>query len=1047
MQAAAGSVGNMQRDANVKTPNHIALLKASAAPVAIGLALIASPAAAQQSVTTATQDADQSDKTNQEVGIQAVPDATDGQQNAVGPAIVVTGSRIPRRDLESAAPIAVIQDEEFKLSGTINVENVINTLPQVIPGTSSFSNNPGGGFATLQLRGLGDERTLVLVNGRRYIFFDTNQLVDINTIPSFLIDSVDVVTGGASAVYGSDAVAGVVNFRLRQDLVGVEAGGQYSITERGDGARYNAYLALGTELGDGRGHATVFAEYYRRKSVFQGARGFSGSVLGDDGEGGLTPAGSSTLPQGRINAVGTGLIARGIDLNGNGDFTDPGDTPAQFLPLAQGNVFDDAVFDVPGVPRPRAGDLYNFGPANYLQVAQERYLLGGYGEYELSDAGHKAYAEVTFVNNRVPNELAATPVTGTFNVNIATVAPFLSPGAVAALQQIDANEAAINAARAATDAANAGTPGYVPLGPLYSGANAPANGAGVISTSIQRRVVETGSRNSLDERNAFRLLVGVTGPVFGNFNYDAYYSYARTRNANIQSGNISRSAFQAGLDGTGTPINIFGPGTLTPAQVDSISILAQNGDISTLQVASASVSGGLFNFGYGADDVGIAIGGEYRKTSSEFIPDTALSSGDVIGFNGSAPTAGSYNVKEVFGELRVPIASGKPGLELLEANGAVRYSDYSLDAVGGVTTYAGGLQYAPIRDITFRGQYQRAIRAPNVQELFGGLAQNFPGAVDPCAVEANAANPTIAALCVATGVAPDQVGVPGLQLNTQIQDVEGGFAGLQEERSESYTGGVVVRPRFLPGFALTADYFNIKVDGYITALGGGLNNVLNLCYNVFQDVNSIYCQAIAAGRNRAAGGVLDDTNPPRILNANSGKVETDGIDLAASYNTRIPFSLLTDTGEQKLNLFFQGTWTHKFDFTPVEDTPDIVNECAGTFGLICPNGNPRPKYKWTSRASFIDGPLTSSVRWRHLSHVRDDDPTTDYSVERLRAYNLIDLSFSADLADQFTLAIGVNNLFDKKPQLIGDNQEQANTYPSTYDVLGRDFFVSAALRF
>lgn len=1037
----------------MKTLNQIALLKTSAAPLALGFALIATPAAAQQSVLTATQAEDQSDETNQEVGIQAVPDATDGQQTAEGPAIVVTGSRIARRELESAAPIAVVQDEEFKLSGTVNVENVLNTLPQVIPGTTSFSNNPGGGVATLNLRGLGAERTLVLVNNRRYMFYDTTQIVDLNTIPAFLIDSVDVVTGGASAVYGSDAVSGVVNFRLRQDLVGVEVGGQYSITERGDGARYNAYLALGTELGDGRGHATVYGEYYRRKSVFGGDRDFSSPIFGGEAFGlPFGPSGSSTLPQGRFNTNGTALVRNGfnpdnnLDADGNPDYTDPGDIAPITRDLGVGGVFDDAVFDVPGVARPRAGDLYNFAPANYLQVPQERYLLGGYGEYELSDAGHKAYTEVTFVNNRVANELAATPVTGTFNINIAAVSPFLNAAAIADLQRIDANETAINAERAAINAANVDTPGFTPLGPLYSGANAAANGPGVISTSIQRRTTDVGSRNQLDERNAFRLLAGVTGPVFGNFNYDAYYSYARTRNAQVQNGNISRSAFQAGLDGSGTPINIFGPNTLTPAQVDAISILAQNGDTSVLQVASASLAGGLFNLGFGADDVGIAVGGEYRKVASEFIPDTALSSGDVIGFNAGQPTAGSYNVKEVFGELRIPIATGRPGLELLEATGAVRYSDYSLDAVGGVTTYAGGLQYAPIRDITFRGQYQKAIRAPNVGELFGGQAQGFPGATDPCANPDNVGNATIRALCLATGVSAAAFGTEDLQPNAQIQGLFGGNPNLQEERSESYTAGVVLRPRFLPGFALTADFFNIKIENTISVLGGGLNNTLNLCYNVIQDVNSIYCQVIAAGRNQAAGGVIDDTNPPAILNANVGKLESQGIDLGASYNARLPFSLLTDTGEQRLNLFFQGTYTDKSNSTPVATLPDIVDECAGKFGtLAC--GNPTPKYKWTSRASFIDGPLTTSIRWRHLSSVRDDNDALDYFVERIGAYNLVDLSFAADLTDAFTLAIGVNNLFDKAPRVLGDNQQQSNTYPSTYDVLGRDFFVSAALRF
>nr|WP_232343491.1 TonB-dependent receptor [Novosphingopyxis sp. YJ-S2-01] len=934
-------------------------------------------------------------------------DAIGQNETAFGPSenpdaglIVVTGSRIARREFDTAAPTAVVQDEEFKLSGAVNVENVINTLPQVVPGTTSFSNNPGGGVATLDLRGLGATRTLVLVNGRRYMFFDTSQLVDLNTIPQFLIDSVDVVTGGASAVYGSDAISGVVNFNLRQDLVGVEAGGQYSLTGEGDGARYNAYIALGSDLADGRGHATVFAEYYNRSSVFQGDRDFSFFALGD-GANGLVPGGSSTLPSGVLRNFGG---AQGT------------------LPSTGAFAQNDAVvFDTPGTFRPRNGDLYNYAPANYLMVPQERYLLGGYANYQISD-GVEAYLEATFVNNRVANELAATPVTGDFNVNLAAVQPFLNPASYANLVAMDAGETAANAAAGNTD------------------------DPGVVNLFVQRRVTETGSRNSLDERNAFRVMAGLRGNFLDNrLQYDMYYSYARTRNANIQAGNISRSAFQAGLDGSAPAINIFGPNTLTPAMVDQISILAQNGDVSVLQVASGSISGSLFNLGMGADDVGFAVGTEYRKVASEFIPDTALSSGDVIGFNGGDPTQGGYDVKEVFAELRVPVARWGDGGRL-ELTGAARYSDYSLPAVGGVWTYAAGAELAPIRDVTLRGQYQRAIRAPNVGELFGGQANGFPNAVDPCSNRQPTAQQTatVRQLCVQSGVPAGNV-FGNIQLNTQIEGVFGGNPNLQEERSDSYTFGAVLRPRFIPGLFISADYFNIEVDNTISTFGGGLNNTLDLCYNQIQDINSVYCQAVVGNRS-ANGSLAGGPNALRILNANIGKLETAGIDVQVSYSTEIPFSLFTDTGEQRMNLSFLGTWLDKYNVTPVAELPDTINECAGKFGqLAC--GTPLPEYKWASRASFIDGPITTSVRWRHIGSTTDDNPQIDYFVEKLDSVDYIDLSFAATVSDNLELALGVNNLFNTFPQQLGDNQEQANTYPGVYDVLGRDYFVSARLVF
>lgn len=994
-----------------------------ASAVAISCALMTTaPAWAQQA---GESDSSWKDDASGQSDVAGAANSAEGE----GQAIVVTGSRIGRRDLDTAAPVAVVQSEEFKLSGTVNVEQVTNTLPQVLPGTSSFSNNPGGGVATLDLRGLGANRTLVLVNDRRWMFFDTAQTVDLNTIPSFLIDSVDVVTGGASAVYGSDALGGVVNFRLRKDIDGLEVGGGYNITERGDGARYNVYGALGGEFADGRGHATVFAEYFRRKGFYAAARDFTSSVYGGEATGQpFGPSGSSTVPFGRINTPNDAIVQQ-IDLNGDGDTSDAGETLRQNI--GSGTLIDDAVFLTPGAASARNGELYNFGPDNYLQVPQERYLIGGYANYEIGD-GHEAYAEVTFVNNRVATELAATPVTGTFNINIDAVAPFLNAATLAAFRQVDANETAANAQRAANG-----------LGPLYSGASAAANAPGVISTFIQRRVNETGHRQSLDERNAYRVLGGIRGSITDNFKYDVYYMFARTRNSNIQNGNISRSAFQAGLDGSAAPINIFGEGTLTGAMVDQISIAAQNADFSTLQIVNGAVSGTLGNLGWGGDDIGFAAGVEYRKLASRFIPDTALSSGDVIGFNAGDPTSGSYDVREVFAELRLPIVARRPLAYKLEFNGAARYSDYSLGAVGGVWTYALGGEYAPVRDITFRGQYQRAVRAPNVGELFGGQAVGFPAATDPCSTSAAAADPVIRDLCIATGVPGARVGDPTLQLNSQIQAVFGGNPNLEEEVSDSYTAGVVLRPSFIPGFSATIDWYNIKVKGSIGALGGGLNNTLNLCYNVIQDLTSKYCQAFVGTRN--SDGVLDGTNPPAVLNANISELETSGIDIKVDYLADLPFSLVGDD-DARLNLSFLGTYLTKADITPVSELPDQVNHCAGKFGaLVC--GNPRPKFRWTSRASLIDGPITMSVRWRHLGPVGDDDPDTDYYVERIPSYDVFDLSFGFDVNETLTLSAGVNNLFDKMPTLLGDNAEQSNTYPSTYDLLGRDYFISARMKF
>ncbi len=945
--------------------------------------------------------------------------------------IVVTGSRIQQRNVDTAAPIAVIGAEEFQLTGDVNVENVVNSLPQVVPGVTGNSNNPGNGTATLDLRGLGEARTLVLVNGRRWMSYDTTQTVDLNTIPNFLIETVDVVTGGASAVYGSDAMSGVVNFNLKQ-VDGIEMGGQYALTQEGDGARYQIYGAIGGSFADGRGNATVFAEYSKREDIFQGDRDFSFFAIGGETFGvNRLQFGSSTVPQGRLNSPGTTTI----------------DAAGTTAPLATGLIIDDAIFDTPGSPRARAGDTYNYAPVNYLQVPQERYLLGGFADYEFSD-GHSFYTEVSFVNNRVAQELAATPVTGTFNIDIATVSQFLDAATIAELNTLDANEAAANALRVANG-----------LSPLA------APELGVVSAFVQRRMLEAGPRNSLDERSAFRVLGGVTGDISDNLKYDAYYSYSRTRNSNVQQGNISRSAFQAGLDGTGVAINPFGAGTLTPEMVAALQIQAQNGDISTVEVASGSISGFLGEVTSGAGDIGFAVGAEYRRVASQFLPDTALASGDVIGFNAGSPTDGAYDVKEIFGELNIPVFDN--GTQRLEVTAAARYSDYSLEAVGGVWTYAGGAEFDVIPSIKLRGQYQRAVRAPNVSELFGGQAIGFPGATDPCGDPAFlAANPGADAVCIATGVPAGNVGnAAAIQLNAQIPALFGGNPNLGEETSTSYTFGVVLRPEFIPGLTITADYFDIVIEDAISVAGGSLQGLLNLCYGTVQDANDVVCQPFVGIRN--GDGAISVDNPPLVSGVNVAELGTSGVDVEVNYRTSVPFSILGGE-ESNLDFSFLGTWTDTYFIQPVQSLP-AVTECAGLFGGACPNtGDPRPSFSWTSRLSWNDGPLTTSLRWRHLSGVDDADDGTDFTafngVERIPSYDLFDLTLAAEVSENVTFTFGVRNLFNTLPGapefdangfvtnmpsglLLGDNQEQANTYPSTYDVLGRDFFASVGFKF
>jgi outer membrane receptor protein involved in Fe transport len=280
-----------------------------------------------------------------------------------------------------------------------------------------------------------------------------------------------------------------------------------------------------------------------------------------------------------------------------------------------------------------------------------------------------------------------------------------------------------------------------------------------------------------------------------------------------------------------------------------------------------------------------------------------------------------------------------------------------------------------------------------------------------------------------------------VQPNDQIQGAFGGNPNLQEEVGDTITAGVVLRPRFIPRLNITVDFYDIEIDSSIATAGGGVNNILNLCYNVIQDANSAICGLIS----RDQQGVI--SGPPFVVsanNANLASLTTRGVDLQVDYSMPLNFSI-TGAEQSRLNFFFLGTYTDEYIFTPLVDLPDDFVSCAGRFGLNC--GDPTPRYKWSSRLSWIDGNVTTTVRWRHISSTRDDDDETDYVVERIRAYDLFDLALAIDVNDNFTLNMGINNLLDKDPPVLGSNAEQANTYPGTFDPLGRDFFISANVRF
>lgn len=906
--------------------------------------------------------------------------------------VVVTGSRIARKDLASPSPVSVVSGDEFRLQGTPNVEQVLNALPQTIPGFGSSSNNPGNGTATVNLRGLGSSRTLVLVDGRRYLQSSQGGVVDLNTIPAALIKQVEVVTGGASAVYGSDALAGVVNFVLRDDFEGVELSGQYDQTTHSDAKRYNMDMTIGGNFADGKGNATVNIGYINRSSLFQGDRKAATYALGDC---------ATTAPF--DSDYGTGEVANGKGFCQSGSSGIPS-TRVWGLADVDGNTIH--TFDSAGNGLP-AWERYNYAPVNYLQLPQERYLVTGTSHYEVSDA-LRFSMRGTFVSNRVDQELAPTPAfLGSVEVN--PDSPFFGSNV----------QATLDAQREDT------------------------NGDGVIDGDdnaylgfLGRRMLENGSRQALNTRNAFQIMLGADGEFDNGWNYTAYYSTSQVDYTELLNNDVSETRFRQAIlvsdDGTScqvagggcAPLNIFGAGNISDDAIGFINVGAANVTAIKQEVAQATISG--TTGGIGGGDIGMSFGAEWRSDKSNSRPDSFLSAGDVLGFNAGQPTVGDYSVKALFGEAVVPLIEG------VELTGAARYSDYS--NVGGVWSYAGGLSWAPIEDIKFRAQYQRAVRAPNVAELFAGLANGFPGASDPCAVQLNGDLPSasLEALCIATGVAADDFGVYE-QSNSQIEGRFGGNPNLAEEVSDTYTVGVIIEPEAIPGLDITIDYYDITINSAIGTLGGGVNNILDICYNIVADAGDQHCQAIT----RRADSNVDYVT---ASNANIAQLTTAGVDFQVNYSADLNFGFMSDTAT--MVLFFQGTYLDEYTSTPVVALENTI-ACADTF--TC--GEPMPAWRHNVRASLHEDSLSVSAFWRYIGKSEDKDPSAGATVTRLDPANYFDLSVSYDITENVLLTVGSTNLFDKQPQFLGDAQEQANTFPSTYDAIGRRIFINATAKF
>jgi outer membrane receptor protein involved in Fe transport len=934
------------------------------------------------------------------IGMSAAPGAFAQEENADQlEEITVTGSRIKKKDFSSNAPVATVGVEQIEMTGTVNTESLLNTLPQAVPGLDRTSNNPGNGTATVNLRGLGSNRTLVLINGTRVVPTGSGGSVDINTIPNALIENIEVLTGGASAVYGSDAIAGVVNFILKDDFEGVNINAGFEQTFDGDAGIWSTDLTLGANTADGRGNVTLNFAYTDREELFQGDRDFSFFAQFDDGEGNLYNGGSSGIP-------GTSIFSGALE-----DFS-----PTSFAVTfdQNGNIRE---FDNSSGP---GNDFYNYAPVNYIQLPQTRYQTTALGHYDLSERV-TVYGRGHFTSSFVPQQLAATPIFQSGTQVTLDGNPFLTP-----LSQQVLSDA------------------------FGDGVDTSGNGIDDTGTMfVRRRMLEVGERRDEGTFTSFSLLGGIKGDISESWSFDGYYQVANVNGSSTQNGNVDRNRFLQALildpadptqcanpaAGGSTvacaPMNIFGEGNISPEAAAFVRTAVASAFDYGQDIIGLNFTGDLFGLELPGGEIGVAVGYEHRQERFDFRPSQALASGNIAGFNGAPPVSGGFTVSSYYAEAYLPILSGVTGFDQLDLELAFRSEDYNTS--GSIESYKVGASWAPVESFRFRGGFNRAVRAPSIGELFSPQGENFPAATDPCSA-LGAPTAATEAICIATGVPANVVGTPAINLAAgQVRAVTGGNPNLLPEEADTYTVGFVFQPDFIEGLNLSIDYFDILIDGYITEFGGGASQVLTNCYTNANPadggVGSPWCSVV----NRRSDGTIDNIS---LSSANVAEQTLKGFDILATYD----FDLFD--GDMRIN--YVATVTQESNFTAYEGAE--TDDCSGAFGqTIC--GEPLPEYKHRATATWSNDNLTGMLSWRYVGEVDDDDPSFLNYAEKIDGFNYFDLSGTYRFTDNYSLTVGIDNVADETPPLLGDNQEQANTYPATYDVFGRTYFVRMSAEF
>ncbi len=1019
---------------------------------------------------------------------QAAPEAAPAEaaqpaeEQAAGEDIVVTGTLIRNPNLEASTPVNVTTADTIELKQSNVAEEVLRELPGVVPSIGSAVNNGNGGASYVDLRGLGSIRNIVLLDGNRIVPATLAGRVDLNNIPLALVERVDALTGAAVTTYGADAITGVVNFITRKDFAGVEVNVSEQITEQGDGNYLRADLTIGANFDDGRGNAVLSVGYQESDPVFQGARDFSRFQISSYSGG---TAGSGTSVPSRFSGT------RAID-------------PATCLPFGDQGLANSTrnrgvsqVDTRPGAACPGAAvgtfNFFNFNPFNIFQTPFKRYNIFGSANYEISDAV-EVYARGLYSKNNVKTIIAPSGSFGgsvTINLNN----PFLP----ATLR----NQFCARDTSAPVRDAN-GVIISDPYDPLYTQAECDAAATATdssdpnyrtVTATLNRRSTEVGPRISDFRTQIFDYRMGLRGPLTSTIDWDVSGSYGESENTQIIQNYTLQSRWRAGALVNGTldnpvcedpsagggcvPIDLFGPdGSITPEMVDFLNESSSSTVKTTLGQLRGLISG---DFGYAlpwaAQPIGFAVGSEFRKYKAQQFSDLlAKTPGELGGAGGANPDIdGGYSVYEGYGELIAPIVEDKAFAESLTLEAGIRYSKYEIDGAGGNETWtwkAGG-SWEPGFGLKIRGNYSHAVRAPNIGELFTPQTVGLTNlGIDPCAGNAPNLNSDLRAICLAQGAPAGTIGLITNPTAAQANAVFGGNLELKPEKANTWTLGFVYQPEFLPRFSMSLDYYNIRVKDVIgSALPG---DVIDACFGTITSASASDPDCTIIRRNPITGGLDGDpaTTPGLFLaTTNLGELFTDGIDLLMNYRT--------DVGFGDLAWSFTGNWTNNSEFNANAANPEsFFRECAGRYSVNCSfTGSIQPKLQFSQRATLTMGKVDLSLLWRWIDGVKleplqletDLEAAIDAGCEdpegadpdgcmieeefrKIGAEHYFDLTARFNATDNMTFTFSVQNLLDNQPKVVGNTIgsttfNSGNTFPSTYDALGRRYAVSAKLKF